>query len=408
MKNKNNLNVNSVEVVSIDFDPNIIEVENKSKRTIQKEKYENDLLNIEIKRNEKEQKIIITRSWFKRLWMNLMLSCFLKVSIKKVKINHFFYLRHVKRVKNKTLKMSGDVWYKRIWTNVSGYTFLFIMLIVMLFPFYWMIITSFKDYSEIDSGVKETLWPKHWTLTAYKDMFTYLDSNNQTKSIPFYRFFTNSLFIALMSTGFSLIVSVIAGFAIYNWRTKFNYVFMIIMFSIMMVPGEALILGRYWIAVKMQWKNNLLALVVPFIGNVFTIYLMSNAFYGLNRDLKRAAKIDGLSSFQYFVKIALPAVSATILTSFIISFIESWNSVLWPITIMDQDSNWRTIPMMLYALMNLTGDVNPEIFKAQDPINVKMAASIMAILPMIIVFIVFNKWIINGLTKRDVGGSSKG
>ncbi|AAT75382.1 sn-glycerol-3-phosphate ABC transporter permease component [Mesoplasma florum L1] len=406
--NQSESNVDSIiyvekttKVVSSEKDKHEIVV-NKLTR---KEKYENDLKFQEEQITLRESKIVVEANFFKRIWLKFCLSLFLFWNKKHFKIKHAFYIRSVNKRKDKTIKMAGDVWYRRIGSNLSNYTVLIIMLIAMIFPFYWMLITSFKPYSEVDTGVMESLWPKHWTLQAYKDMFTFVNNSGGRESIPFSRFFFNSLFIALVSTLVQLSVSVIGGFAIYNWRTKFNSLFMIIMFSIMMVPGEAMLLGRYWIAVQMQWRDTLFALIVPFIGNVFTIYLMSNAFYGLNRDLKRAAKVDGLSSFQYFMKIALPAVSATILTSFIISFIESWNSVLWPITVIDnQSGQWRTIPMLLYSLMNVSGMTSEE-FPIADPINVKMAASILAILPMIIVFIVFNKWIINGLTKRSVGGT---
>ncbi|PPE04813.1 sn-glycerol-3-phosphate ABC transporter permease [Entomoplasma ellychniae] len=378
-------------------------------QNLSREKYNFQISNYESQIEKKEEKIILSNNWFNAFIMKISLFFFIKFSLKWINFKNFFYLKKVKKIQKNTLRMSGDVWYKNIAPGLLNWTILLVMFVITIFPFYWMLITSFKSYDEVDPTKTRTLWellwPKSWSLETYKNMFNFIDSVS-SDSISFQRFFLNSFFIAILSTLTQLIASIIGGFAIYNWRTKINPLFMMIMFSIMMVPGEAMLLGRYILMVQLNWTNTLMALIIPFIGNVFTIYLMSNAFYALNRDLKRAAKIDGLSSFQYFLKIALPAISATIITAFIISFIESWNSVLWPVTIMRDNSEWKTIPIMLWKMMQTSG-LEPELQVGFNPINLKMAASFIAILPMLVVFVVFNKFIINGLSKRG-SSSSKG
>lgn len=384
---------------------NDIQLTKNQKRKI---KLEEQNKAFENKINQKEERIVLSTSWWTAFWLKINLFFFKKFMPKKIHYSNLIYIQRTERIKKKTLKLAGDIWYKNIFSTSINWTILIIMFLIMIFPFYWMLITSFKSYSEVDPNIKrsfwELMWPESWSLNTYKDMFNFVNLTSSNKDITFSRFFFNSFFIAILSTLVQLSVSIVGGFAIYNWRTKFNSVFMIIMFSIMMVPGEAMLLGRYTLMVQLGWMNTLMALIVPFIGNVFTMYLMSNAFYALNKDLKRAAKIDGLNSMQYFIKIALPAISATIITSFIISFIESWNSVLWPVTIMRDDTVWKTIPMMLYKMMGVTGQ-EQEINIGYNPMNMKMAASFIAILPMLVVFIVFNKWIINGLSKKGSSGS---
>lgn len=365
-----------------------------------KTKYEQALTRQKQYCSKNQKRILAQKNMFLKMYYQITF-VFLNYAYKKIiKIKHRKYLKQVTKRNRKTLKLAGDFWYKKIFLNISTYSAIFLMFIFLIFPFYWMLITSFKPYSEVKPDFLESLWPKEWSLEAYKDMFKYINADGDQDSISIPRFFFNSLLVASISTILQLIVSVLAGFAIYNWRTKLNPLLLMIIFSIMMIPAESLLLGRYWIAVQMQWKDTLIALIVPFIGNVFTIYLMSNAFYDLNTDLKKATKIDGLNTFQYFLKIAIPAVSGAILTAGIISFIDSWNAVLWPITIMDKDSGqWRTIPMLLYSIMYSEGIIPGEQL---NPNNIKMAASIISIVPMVVIFLLFQKWIIKGFSKQGL------
>ncbi|ASZ08781.1 carbohydrate ABC transporter permease [Mesoplasma chauliocola] len=362
-----------------------------------KNKYNLAILKRDLFIENKQKQIIYSKNIFKKIYLQTILFFVLAFIKKYINVRHRNYLNQISKRNSKTLKLAGDFWYKRIFLNISTYSAIILMLIFLIFPFYWMLMTSFKPYSEVRPGVLESLWPKEWTLQAYKDMFKYINAEGNPDSISIPRFFFNSFLVASLTTILQLVVSVLAGFAIYNWRTKLNPLLLIIIFSIMMVPAESLLLGRYWITVQMQWRDSITALIVPFIGNVFTVYLMSNAFYDLSKDLKRASKIDGLNSFQYFLKIAVPAVSGAILTAGIIAFIDSWNAVLWPITVMDKDTGqWRTIPMLLYSIMYSDGIIPGEQL---NPNNIKMAACIISIIPMIVIFLLFQKWIIKGLSR---------
>ncbi|WP_026389560.1 carbohydrate ABC transporter permease [[Acholeplasma] multilocale] len=382
---------------------------NQSKFDLQKQQFENDQIAINDIVKEADEKLLDIDNKFHRLFIKMGTSINIKFKTKISKLTNNYYLRKVEARKRITVSMAGETLGKRIVNKTINGFFIFIMAIIILFPLYWMVITSFKTFADVNPTLNETLWPKHWSLEAYTTMFTYMTESGKA-SIPVSRFLTNSFSVAGLSAITQMTVSLIGGFALYNWKTKLNPFFMVIMFSLMMIPGESLLLGKYIFAIDLGWENSMLALIVPFIGNAFTIYLISNAFSSLSPDLKRAAKVDGLSTFSFFIRIAIPGIASTIATSMIIAFIQSWNSVLWPITIMDQDSTMATIPMMLYGMINITGEAIKDFVEvpfAYDPINMKMAASVISILPIFIVFVVFNKWIIKGLTSRN-GGGGKG
>jgi len=326
------------------------------------------------------------------------------------KVRNRRYLKKVEQKKRFTLTLAGESFWKKFWVKLGQGIFLFIMVIIIIFPFYWMLMTSFKPFDDVQPTLKETLWPKHWSLEAYQELFKYVDSGGATQTIKIGRYFWNTIYISFLSTITQTAVSLLGGFAIFNWKTKLNPIFMGIMFSLIMIPGEAMLLGRFIFAVQLGWRDNILALIVPYIGNVYTIYLMSNAFSVTGKDLKKASKVDGLSTFKYFYKIAVPAIKSTIVTTMIISFIEGWNSTLWPVMIMKDGSQHATIPMLLYGIINITGgDIDPiRLSGLQNPVNFKMAASVLSILPIVLVFIIFNKPIIRGISNRGGARATKG
>jgi len=361
---------------------------------------------LSVKRDEMEEKKSRTNAW-NSFWISVgyvFVFGWLKTR------NYFMdkpYLRGVAKKKRFTLMMAGESFWKSFTRRFFQGLFLFIMAVIIIFPFYWMLMTSFKPFSDVSPTLKETLWPKHWSLEAYQELFKYVDQGGVTQSISIGRYFWNTIYIAFLSTLCQMIVSLFGGFAIFNWKTKFNTFFMVLMFALIMVPGEALLLGRYIFAIRLGWKDTVLALIVPYIGNVYTIYLLSNAFETTGKDLKKASKVDGLSTFKYFYKIAIPAIKSTIITSMIISFIEGWNSTLWPVMIMKDGSQHATIPMLLYGIINITGgDISRDLSTLQNPVNFKMAASVLSILPIVIIFIIFNKPIIKGISNRGAARTS--
>ncbi|ASP28545.1 sugar ABC transporter permease [Spiroplasma corruscae] len=303
-----------------------------------------------------------------------------------------------------TNTMAGETFWKKVLRKIIQGTFLFVMAIIIIFPFYWMILTSVRGLDEFDPLAPTSFFPSSYTWEAYRKLFEYVGGSSSMFKVTMQRFFINSILISFTTTILQLLISIIAGFGLANWKTKPQGIILIVMFATVMVPGEAMLIGQYIYIVQLGLKNTFWSLVVPFISNVFTIYLMANAFSSVGKSVKSAAKVDGLSTFKYFWKVALPSVRSTIITSFIISLISSWNAVLWPTMVLGSNSEWVTLPMLLWNLMSIQGGEQGDILEhfARDPQNLKMAGAVVSIMPMIIVFIFANKLIIKGIS-RDRG-----
>lgn len=335
----------------------------------------------------------------------------LKISYKlfriKSRLVNFNFNYKLARTQGQTMRLSGETFW-RTFARKSGQTlFLTIMAVIILLPFFWMILNSFRSSEEMYGNTDAmSFWPETFDIKSYQRIFTFVSGE-----VGLGRFFENSFLIAFISTITQISLSVIGGFAISNWKTRLTGPLLTFMFATMMIPGEAMLLGQYLTAVNFGLKNNPVALVLPFIANVFTTYLMSQSFSTLNGSVKRAAKIDGLSTFKYFWKVAIPTIRGTIITSALISFISAWNAILWPTMILDSDSDWMTIPMLLKQMMGVhggegrwDGTVDPgfEEFPV-DPQNLKMSAAVLSILPMVVLLLVANKSIIKGITSRNSG-----
>lgn len=318
----------------------------------------------------------------------------------KNRINNYF---SKKIIKNHQLKqnrfvqqMAGNKGWKNFFSMFFSLLFLIIMSLIVCFPFYWMIITSFKTDAELDPTKTQSLWPQFWTFKWY----SYLLKNSKI-NVGYYLF--NSFLVAFISTILKLFICSFAAFALANYRTRFREFIFIILLSTLMIPSEAIMIGQYLLMLRLTWDNTLEALIIPFIASAFTIFMLRQAFETIPSSLVNASKVDGLSTFKFFWKIALPLIKPVLLTSALISFIASWNSVLWPVMVLERDSNWVTLPMLLWELIRVTepGDNNPS--ELRDPQHLKMAAAVLSILPMIILYIFTKKRIINSIVKGNTG-----
>ncbi|WP_026389201.1 carbohydrate ABC transporter permease [[Acholeplasma] multilocale] len=319
-------------------------------------------------------------------------------------VNNFGFNRYVYKKKLFTASMAGEVWWKQAGILTVRTLFLSVMAIIVIFPFYWMISISFRSVDEIRGGLTGALpiWPSEWTTAAYDFLF-----NNPEAKLEVSKFIANSFVIAIISMTTQIIASLLAGYGLSHYNTRGKEVLIVVILATMMLPGEALLIGQYMLATTFNWQNTLPALFVPFIGNAFTIYMFKNAFDGVNNSIKRAAKVDGLSTFKFFWKVAIPLVRATIFTSALMGFIASWNSVLWPTMVLKSDSEWMTLPMLLWQIIESTGDANgvwnisDEVGSLMDPQNVKMASAVIAILPMFIIFVLTKKYLVKGITSNS-------
>lgn len=278
------------------------------------------------------------------------------------------------------------------------------MIAVVVFPFYWMISIAFRPSDEILEGINGTLplWPTSWSWGAFKFLF-----NNPQASelgITVSRAILMSLLITFLSVISQVFVSLLAGYGLASFRHKANSIIIGLILAAMILPTESLMMGQYLLITKVNLRDSLPALFMPFIGNAFTIFMFAQAFQELPSSLRAAAQIDGVSSFKFFWKIALPAIKATIITAILTAAINSWNAILWPTMVIQENKSYYTLPMILWQIMQSTGDAQGvwNYDNLLDPQNLKMAASVVAILPMMLLFLLTKKHLIKGLTNQTI------
>lgn len=271
---------------------------------------------------------------------------------------------------------------KRI-VNTFLYAILTIGALTMLLPFFWMISTSFKTAGQ--AVAMPPVWiPKDLQISNYEKALS---------MAPFGKYFLNSVLVTAISTTGELITTILAAFAFS--RLEFygkNVVFMLLI-STMMVPGELLTIPNFVTLSKWQLINTYPSLFLPFLANVFSIYILKEAFEAIPDEIYYAAKVDGSSDWRYLWTVMVPMAKSSIVSIAILGIVGSWNSFMWPLIVTTEQS-MRTLPVGLQAFTTEAG----------TQFELLMAASTIVVIPMIIVYLFLQKNIIEGLAS----GGSKG
>ena len=210
--------------------------------------------------------------------------------------------------------------------NVITYTLLTLWAVLVLFPFYWMILTSVKSYSAYNSEWIPQLFTLSPTLQNYRDAFT---------AVPLAGYFTNTIVFTVVTTAIMLVVTVLAAFAFarLNFRGK-NLAFTLFL-SLMMIPNELVVITNFVTITELDLRNTFMGLILPSVTSVFYIYLLKENFAQIPDELYYAAKVDGTSDLKYLLKVMIPICKPTIITITILKVIECWNSYVWPRLITD-------------------------------------------------------------------------
>lgn len=266
------------------------------------------------------------------------------------------------------------------WT-VLAYVILTLGAIVMVFPFAWMLLSSLKEYREILSF---QVWPERVTLANYVEVLT---------RTAFPRWFLNSVIVAVGTTASVLFFSSLVGYVLAKLEFPGKNVIFILILSTLMVPTEMLVIPWFVMSADFGWVNTYWGLMFPGLIPGFGVFLMRQFFQTLPRDLFDAGRIDGVSEFGLFLRIGLPLVGPGMAALGIFAFIGNWNAFLWPL-IVGQSASMRTIPV---GVANFSGE-------AATQWNLIMAASSLAIIPVLIVFAIFQKQIIEGVVLTGVKG----
>lgn len=272
---------------------------------------------------------------------------------------------------------------KKITLNVCKYGILIIGALSMLFPFIWMILTSFKSVSE-SVAIPPTWFPSEWLFSNFGIVF---------ETAPFGRYFINTVIIATLSTAITIIMTILASFALSILNFKGKNMLLYLFLGTMMIPSELLIIQNYVTVSQLGWLDSYQGIIIPLLANGFYVYLLRENFLQLPPMLYKAAKIDGCSDWKYLWRILVPNTASSIATIGILNFITIWNSFLWPVMVTNSDSK-RVLTIGLMHFNN----------SASSRINLQMAGAMIVVMPMIILYLIFRKQIMQGVSRGGLKG----
>ena len=274
---------------------------------------------------------------------------------------------------------------KKVMTTVI-YIFLTIWGLLVLFPFYWMILTSVKSYSTYNSEYIPKFFTLAPTLQNYVDAFT---------AVSLAKYFTNTILFTVITTAVMVIVTVLAAYAFARLDFAGRDLTFTIFLSLMMIPNELVIITNFVTITNAGLRNTFTGLILPSITSVFYIYLLRENFAQIPDELYYAAKVDGTSDFKYLMKVMVPICRPTIITITILKVIECWNSYVWPRLITD-DSAYFLVP-------NGIQEIRENGF-GRENIPAMMAAVVVISLPLIILFLIFRDKIMAGVSRGGTKG----
>ena len=292
----------------------------------------------------------------------------------------------------------------RVIVQVFLYVFLVAMALIIVFPFYFMLISSVKELAEYRLSV-QTLWPNKIVLFNYVEAF---------KTASLSTLFTNTLYVGVVSTVLSLVITVITAFAFARLEFKGKNAMFAALLATMMIPGELFTITNYQtvsnflglrtlgrelgsdLLVSMgDWKNTFTVLIVPFLVSVFYIYLLRQNFLQIPNELYLAAKVDGTSDIKYLWKVMIPLAMPTLISITILKMMGAWNSYMWPRLVANDDAHSLITNGLRNAFTTTAGDVN---------VPVQMAAVAIVSAPLFLVFIFLRKYIMKGVSRSGIKG----
>ena len=269
--------------------------------------------------------------------------------------------------------------------QVFLYVFLLLMAVIVLFPFYWMIISSLKSLSEYRESVP-TFFPRTVMFSNYAQAFT---------SANLGRLFMNTLYVGVVSTILSLVITILSAFAFARLEFKGKNALFAALLATMMIPGELFTITNYSTVTKLGWINTYTVLIVPFLVSVFYIYLLRQNFMQIPDELYLAAKVDGTSDLKYLCKVMIPLSLPTLISITILKMMGAWNSYIWPRLVANDEAHRMITNGLRNAFTETTGDVN---------YPVQMAAVALVSFPLFLVFVFLRKYIMKGVSRSGIKG----
>ena len=274
---------------------------------------------------------------------------------------------------------------KKVISTVT-YTLLGIWAVIVLFPFYWMLLTSVKSYSAYSSEYIPKFFTLSPTMQNYVDAFT---------EVNLAKYFLNTTIFTLVTTAIMLVVITLAAFAFARLEFKGKNIAFVLFLSLMMIPNELVIITNFVTVTNLDMRNTFAGLILPSVTSVFYLYLLKENFEQIPDNLYYAAKVDGTSDLKYLFRVMIPISKPTLITITILKVIECWNSYVWPRLITD-DANY-------YLVSNGIQEIRENGF-GRENIPAMMAAVVVISVPLIVLFLVFRNKIMEGVSRGGTKG----
>lgn len=279
-------------------------------------------------------------------------------------------------------------------TTTIVYILLIALALIVIFPFYWMIITSLKSNSEVEQ-INQTFFPSIVMWSNYVYVFD---------SFDFLKYMKNTIVVAIFSTAGTLITTIFAAFAFARLKFKGREPLFLVFLMTMMIPGEMMVISNYitvaafgWIGTGQTLTKAYLAMIVPFLVSVFHIYLLRQNFKQIPNELYLAAKVDGKSDWKFLWRVMVPLAVPTLISITILKFMGTWNSYVWPNLVTNSD-DFRLISNGLRGSSFTDADIGKTSYGYQ------MAATVLVTVPLFLLFVFFRKYIMRGVGRAGIKG----
>jgi multiple sugar transport system permease protein len=263
--------------------------------------------------------------------------------------------------------------------RVALYVILIVLGVIAALPFVWMILSSFKEAEEI-RRIPPTFWPETGSLDNYRTIL-------QDPELPLLTFYRNSAFIAVMNALATLFTGSLLGYVFAKFRFRGKQPLFWFILATMMIPTQVTMLPGYLILLQLNLLNNLWGLIIPSFIDAFAIFVMRQFIMSIPNDEIYSARVDGASEWRIYRSIVLPQLRAPLATLGMLTFMFNWNAYLWPLIVLTEQ-NKRTLPIILTWYSD----------QHSAQLNLVMAASVLIVIPVLIVFALSQKWIVRGLT----------
>lgn len=270
--------------------------------------------------------------------------------------------------------------------KVLIYFFLLLWTLVVLFPFYWMVLTSIKSYGAYNGEHIPAFFTLSPTLENYKAAFT---------EVPLAGYLLNTLFFTVVTTALMVVVTTLAAFAFARLEFAGKNVVFTAFLSLMMIPAELVVITNFAMITNLNLRNTFIGLILPSVTSVFYIYLLKENFEQVPDELYRAAKVDGTSDLKYLCKVLVPICRPTLVTITILKAIECWNSYVWPRLITDDQAH--------FLVSNGIQEIRENGF-GRENIPAMMAAVVVISVPLVVVFLIFRNRIMEGVSRGGTKG----